>query len=131
MTGELAVLRIVADEVPGAGVCDGSLAEIAARAGVCRTLAHSSVRLAARLGLVSIEERRRPGRQRNLTNIVRVTSREWGTWLAKGPQGKGVFRKMSPPGERESRTGYESAWPREKAGIRGRTKPSGPAHSSS
>jgi hypothetical protein len=92
----MAVLRIVADEVRERGVCDRSLAEIAARAGVCRTLAHSTLRLAARFGLVSIEERRRPGRQRNLTNVIRVISREWRAWLAKGAQAKGAFRKMSP-----------------------------------
>src|SRR5215208_6130781 len=34
--GELAVLRIVGDEVIGQGACSRTLAEIAARAGVCR-----------------------------------------------------------------------------------------------
>src|SRR5688500_14153635 len=36
-TGELAVLRIVADEVREHGMCDYSIDEISARAGVCRT----------------------------------------------------------------------------------------------
>ena len=43
-TGEQAVLRIVADEVREHGMCDCSLAEIAARAGVCRTLAKRALR---------------------------------------------------------------------------------------
>src|SRR5215213_5889252 len=58
-TGELAVLRIVGDEVREKGHCDRTLAELAARAGVCRTLAKSVLRRAARDGLVTIEERRR------------------------------------------------------------------------
>jgi hypothetical protein len=62
--GELAVLRIVDDEVAARGTCDRSLAEIAARAGVCRKLAQLTLRLAARQGLVSIQRRPRPGRKR-------------------------------------------------------------------
>jgi hypothetical protein len=84
-TGELAVLRIVGDEVRERGHCDRTLAELAARAGVCRTLAKSVLRRAARDGLVTIEERRREGR-RNLPNVVRVVSREWLQWLAKRPR---------------------------------------------
>jgi hypothetical protein len=49
--GELAVLRIVGDETHAKGTCDRSLAEIAARAGVCRKLAQLTLRLAARDGL--------------------------------------------------------------------------------
>jgi hypothetical protein len=84
-TGELAVLRIVGDEVRERGHCDRTLAELAARAGVCRTLAKSVMRRAAQDGLVTIEERRREGR-RNLPNVVRVVSREWLQWLAKRPR---------------------------------------------
>lgn len=80
---ELAVLRIVADEVRARGVCDRSLAELAARAGCCRKVAQNVMRLAAREGLVTIERRPRPGRK-HLTNIVRVVSAEWRSWLAKG-----------------------------------------------
>jgi ribosomal protein L40E len=49
--GELAVLRIVGDEIHAKGTCDRSLAEIAARAGVCRKLAQLTLRLAARRGV--------------------------------------------------------------------------------
>ena len=43
---------------------------IAARAGVCRRLAQNAIRQAARLGLLTIQERRREG-QKNLPNVVR------------------------------------------------------------
>ena len=81
--GELAVLRIVGDEVTAKGTCDRSLAEIAARAGVCRKLAQLTLRMAARDGLVAIERRPRPGRK-NLSNVVRIISAEWSAWLKRG-----------------------------------------------
>ena len=65
---ELAVLRIVGDEVRQHGHCDRCVDEIAARAGVCRRMVQTALREAARLGLVTIEERRREGR-RNLPNV--------------------------------------------------------------
>jgi hypothetical protein len=78
--GELAVLRIVADEVIARGTCDRSLAEIAARAGVCRKLAQLTLRMAARDGLIVVERRPRPGRK-NLTNVVRIISQAWLAWM--------------------------------------------------
>ena len=82
-TGELAVLRIVSDEVRAGGQCTLCIDAIAARAGVCRRLAQNAIRQAARLGLLTIQERRREG-QKNLPNIVRVISREWLAWLRLG-----------------------------------------------
>jgi len=79
-TGELAVLRIVADEVRDKGRCDRTYAEMAARAGVCRRTASNAVRRAGRLGLVNIEERPRRGKK-HLANLVRVVSREWRVWI--------------------------------------------------
>ena len=81
--GELAVLRIVGDEVRVDGLCGLCIDAIAARAGVCRRLARNAIRQAARLGLLTIQERRRKG-QKNLPNIVRVISREWLQWLRRG-----------------------------------------------
>jgi hypothetical protein len=89
--GELAVLRIVGDEVAARGTCDRSLAEIAARAGVCRKLAQLTLRLAARQGLVSIQRRPRPGRK-NLSNVVRIISAEWTAWLKRGNRAAWVAR---------------------------------------
>src|SRR3712207_5824588 len=80
---ELAVLRIVGDEVRQHGHCARCIDEIAARAGVCRRMVQNAIREAARLGLVTIEERRREGR-RNLPNVVRIVSKEWTNWLARG-----------------------------------------------
>ena len=84
-TGELAALRIVVDAVRERGFCVLTLGEIAARAGICVTTARNALRTAAREGLVTIEERRRDKRP-NLANAVRVVSREWKTWIERGPK---------------------------------------------
>src|SRR3954470_418832 len=81
--GELAVLRIMGDEVRQHGQCARCVDELAARAGVCRRMVQNAIREAARLGLLTIEERRREGR-RNLPNVVRIVSKEWSSWLARG-----------------------------------------------
>src|SRR5206468_11464311 len=80
---ELAVLRIIGDEVRQHGQCDRCMDELAARAGVCRRMVQNAIREAARLGLVTVEERRREGR-RNLPNVIRIVSKEWTSWLARG-----------------------------------------------
>src|SRR4051812_46164642 len=90
---ELAVLRIIGDEVRQHGQCDRSIDELAARAGVCRRMVQNAVREAARLGLLTVEERRREGR-RNLPNVVRIVSKEWTTWLARG--GRSSRAKAGP-----------------------------------
>lgn len=84
-TTRLAILRIVGDEVREHGACDLTLAEIAARAGSCRTMARTTLRQAAKLGLVLIEERPRRA-QKNLPNRIRIVSDEWLTWLKRGPR---------------------------------------------
>ena len=73
--GELAVFKIVSDEVRQHGHCDRTVAEIAARAGCSRTSCQKALRLAASLGLVTIE-----GRQ-SLPSITRIVSREWLAWI--------------------------------------------------
>ncbi len=88
-TSQLAVLRIIGDEVRAKGQCDRTIAEIAARAGTCRTVAKDAIREAARLGLLAVEERRQPGRK-NLPNMLRIVSREWAAWLTRGAKGSGV-----------------------------------------
>lgn len=80
---ELAVLKIVGDEVRANGRCDRTVAEIAARAGCSRTSCQNALREAAGLGLVVVEERRRQG-DKNLPNVVCIVSREWTTWLKRG-----------------------------------------------
>lgn len=86
-TGELAALRIVADAVRERGACLMTLGEIAARAGVCVTTARNALRQAARDGLLTIEERRRDKRP-NLSNVVRIVSREWTSWIERGRRPK-------------------------------------------
>jgi hypothetical protein len=49
-----------------------------------------AIRLAKALGLLTVQERRRKG-QKSLTNLVRVISQEWLTWLRRG----GGFRKTN------------------------------------
>jgi hypothetical protein len=106
---ELAVLRIVGDEVRLHGCCDRCVDELAARAGVCRRMVQNAIREAARLGLLTVEERRREGR-RNLPNVVRIVSKEWTSWLARGGRSSrptaapliGV-KKMRPTDSRDKR----------------------------
>src|SRR5215210_3425470 len=80
---ELAVLRIIGDEVRQHGHCDRCVDELAARAGVCRSMVKNAIREAARRGLLTVQERRREGR-RNLPNVVRIVAKEWTSWLARG-----------------------------------------------
>jgi hypothetical protein len=92
----------VADEVREKGHCDRTIAEIAARAGVCRSIVKNAVRAAAAMGLLTVQERRREG-QKNLPNVVRVVSREWHAWIKRGGQRNGSHgskpigvRKLAP-----------------------------------
>lgn len=82
-TGQLAVLRIVGDEVATTGDCRLCIDAIAARSGVCRRLAQAAIRLAEGDGLLTVQERRRQGRKSD-PNVVRVISREWQAWLKRG-----------------------------------------------
>lgn len=81
--GELATLKVVADEVRQRGTCSLCTDAIAARAGVSNSTARNAIRTARRLGMLSVEERRRQG-QRNDTNIIRVIDAAWNAWIAKG-----------------------------------------------
>lgn len=83
-TGELAALRIVADEARARRACELTIGEIAARAGVGETTARNAIRAAAAAGLLLVVERRQ-NRAPNLPNVVRIVSREWLAWLAKRP----------------------------------------------
>lgn len=82
-TGELAVLRIVADEFRDRGSCSLCLDAVAARAGVSRSLAKGAIRNARRLGMVEVVERRRTG-AKSLPNVVTVVDREWLAWIVRG-----------------------------------------------
>ena len=81
-TGQLAVLKIVGEEVARGGACELCLDAIAARAGVCRRLAQIAIRLAEGDGLLMVKARPYRGRKSD-TNVIRILSREWMAWLAK------------------------------------------------
>jgi hypothetical protein len=82
--GQRSFIAIVAGEVKHHGTCDLPLDAMAAKAGVCRTTAQTTLHEARRLGLIHITERPRPGRK-NLTNVIRIMSREWLDCLKRGP----------------------------------------------
>jgi len=106
---ELAVLRVVADEVAEKGVCSRTLAELSARAGCCRSTAQNALRAAAKGGLITIEERRRRG-QKNLSNLIRITSAEWSAWLARGERRMIGFKKIAPTDNSSRNKGRAEAW---------------------
>jgi len=81
--GELAVLSLVAQQVQRRGYCDWPMDKLASCAGVCRTTARNALREAEALGFISVKERRR-SYTRSDTNIVRIISPEWRTWLGLG-----------------------------------------------
>ncbi len=99
-TGQLAVLRIIGDQVAAHGVCGLHVDAIAARAGVCRTTVQNALREARRLGFILVQERRRRGMP-SATNLVRIVNREWLTWrrLASG----GGFKNSSTTNKTDSR----------------------------
>lgn len=87
-TGELAALKIVADEIAARGDCRLPVGAIAARAGVSETTARNALRAARRDGLLTIEARPRRGLP-SLTNIVRMVCRDWRLWIARRAAGGG------------------------------------------
>jgi hypothetical protein len=79
--GERAVLYVIASEVKRRGQCDLYIDQIAAFAGVGRTTARNALRIAKRLGLILIDERRL-SRRYNDANKITIISPEWRAWLA-------------------------------------------------
>ena len=81
--GEVAVLSVVGREAArGRPVCDWPMDRIAALAGVSRTVARGALRLAERLGLLRVQERRRRA-ARSETNVVTITAKGWWRWLKR------------------------------------------------
>ncbi|GJD53923.1 hypothetical protein OPKNFCMD_6702 [Methylobacterium crusticola] len=83
---EQAVLAVVAGEVAKRGDCRLHIDHIAALAGVSRSTVKNAIREARLLGLLTVEERQQTA-WRNLSNVVRIVSREWLAWnrLARRP----------------------------------------------
>jgi hypothetical protein len=82
--GQRAVLCVIAGEIKHHGCCDLPIDKIAALAGVCRTTVQTALHEARRLGHIKITERPIRGRK-SLTNLIHVISKEWRTWMARGP----------------------------------------------
>ena len=107
-TAELAVMRIVLDEIRAKGRCDRSVAEIAARAGCCRTSAQNALRAAVTLGLLRVTERRLSG-WRNLTNVIELVSPELRAWIAKQQGSKQWTPRIGNTAFRLRKTGSENS----------------------
>ena len=95
---EQAVLALVAAEIVRRKDCRLAVGQLAAIAGVAETTVRNAIREAAKLGLVTVEERRVTG-FRNDTNIVRIVSAEWQAWLrlARKSPGGHLEREKAPP----------------------------------
>ena len=83
---EQAVLSLVAAEVARRKDCRLSIENLAAVTGVCRSTVKNAIREAARLGLLTVEERQITG-FRNDTNVLRIVSPEWMAWLRLARKG--------------------------------------------
>lgn len=77
---ELAVLSVVGRMCQRCGTCILPLDAIAALAGVSRTVVKNALRQARILGLVEVKERRRCGLP-SMTNVIKVISPDWSSWL--------------------------------------------------
>lgn len=117
--GERAALAVIVAEVKKHSRCDLPIDAIAAAAGVSRTTVQNAVRKARSedLGHISVERRPRPG-QKNLTNVIRIISRVWLTWLKRSigfkilyPSKTHELKKHHSKNEAASQKAYE----REKA----------------
>jgi len=85
---EMAIFRIVADEVKVQGKCALSLAEIGARAGTCRKTAQRALHHAQAEELIRIGTRKIEGKPRHLPNVVEVISPDWAGWIRRGAKPK-------------------------------------------
>ena len=98
--GERAVMCIIAGEIKHRNLCDLSIDEIAARAGVCRTTAQNAMHEARRLRHITVLERPRAG-MKSLTNVIRICSPEWLAWVKRAPSaakwiGSTSVKKLNP-----------------------------------
>jgi len=93
--GELATLAVVGRQAASGRPCDWPMARIAALAGVSVSTARNALRMAQRLGMVRVIERRRAA-NRSLTNLISITCRKWMGWLRRGRKEGGGSKKPEP-----------------------------------
>jgi hypothetical protein len=109
---ERAVLFIVAREVKHRGVCDLSVGQIAAEAGVCERTVQNTMAEAFRNRDVWREEPPQKGRK-HLTNILRIANPQWLAWLKRGPIGCKVWcATWNIDSKQERRRGFSDDGPR-------------------
>jgi hypothetical protein len=104
-TSQVAYARIVADEVHRTGRCQLTLDEIAARGGMCRKTAKRAQDRLAELEWITVEERPVDGRK-HLSNVVRIVSREWTSWIKMGPKPRPIGGHSCPTTENQSKSFY-------------------------
>lgn len=78
--GEAAAVAVIVAEVAARGACELPVGGIAGRAGVCATTVRNALRVAVRLGLVVVKERRL-AYDRSLPNVITILSRELALWV--------------------------------------------------
>ena len=88
--GQLAVVRIIADDVFSKGRCTCTMLELADRAGVSLSWAKQALRIAKVLGLLAIEERPQ-WRAKHKPNIITIISDDWLTWIKRAPRRKALW----------------------------------------
>lgn len=93
---ELAYARIARDECVAHGRLALTLDEIAARAGFERKAAQRAQNRLVELKLITVTVRKQASGWKNLPNVVKIVSREWLTWIARGPRTAG--QKCPPTG---------------------------------
>lgn len=110
---EVAVLAVVAAEAARHGRCSLAHGHLAAVAGVSVSSVKRAMKAARDLGLVEIEVRR-VSAFRNDTNVVRVVSREWLSWLRLVRSGGGVQIGAGTPTHGSNRLGKRPTEPSQK-----------------
>jgi hypothetical protein len=81
---ERAALAVVAEQVKRQGFCDLPIEKIADISGVSRTTVQNAIRKARSRDRndITVQLRPQPGRK-NLTNVIRIISRDWLRWLKR------------------------------------------------
>lgn len=91
--GERAALAVIAEQVKLNGFCDIAIEAIAEAAGVSRSTTQNAIRKARSGDRADIAVQLRPrSGQKNLTNIIRIISRAWLSWLKRSIG----FKRLSP-----------------------------------
>ncbi|MBN8914582.1 MAG: hypothetical protein J0I31_03170 [Rhizobiales bacterium] len=90
-----AVLFVIAEAVKAVGACDFPIAKLAAKARCSRSSVHAALRLFVERGLIAVQRRPRPGGT-HLTNLVRIVSPVWLSWIRRSLAGEGANRKSHP-----------------------------------